>query len=51
MTECGSANPLTVAIEELVEGKVLVRVPGGKDEPSEAETEPAAEESEEPASE
>ena len=38
VTESASANPLTVALQEIVEGKIVVRPPGEKDEP-EAEAE------------
>lgn len=32
VTSADSANPLTVALQELLEGKVVVRPPGEKDE-------------------
>jgi DNA-directed RNA polymerase subunit omega len=43
VTECPSANPLTIAIQELVDGKVLVRPPGEKDGAAEAGGEPEGE--------
>lgn len=38
VTQCDSANPLTVALQEMLEGKIIVRPPGETDEPD-AETE------------
>ena len=39
VTQCPSSNPLTVAIQELLEGKVMVRPPGAGDDEARAETE------------
>lgn len=33
VTTCDSSNPLTIALQEMLEGKVVVRPPGEKDEP------------------
>lgn len=38
VTACDSSNPLTIALQEMLEGKVVVRPPGEKDE-SDAEAE------------
>jgi DNA-directed RNA polymerase omega subunit len=39
VTECGSGNMLTVAIRELLEGKVVVRPPGAVEEEPVPDTE------------
>ncbi len=42
VVDCPSANVLTVAIEEMLEGKVTVRPSGEKEEPEEVQATPAA---------
>lgn len=39
LVQCNSNNPLTIAIQEFLEGKVVVRPPGAADEEATPETE------------